>query len=143
MYNVVFKNYWILAILLGFVERFSERRSGEISVHIYGLTVLAKAKFCCKTDADGKTYDAFADAEQRYKSSLRGLVNDHEKKLYQENKMFNAMRSFFNDRGYLEVETPVLQPIPGGAAARPFITHHNSLTCPCTCVLPRVVFKKD
>jgi lysyl-tRNA synthetase class 2 len=55
--------------------------------------------------------------------------------------MFNAMRSFFNDRGYLEVETPVLQPIPGGAAARPFITHHNSL--PCTCIANELYIKKE
>jgi lysyl-tRNA synthetase class 2 len=85
---------------------------GEISVHIYGLTACLETASCCKTDADGKTYDAFADAEQRYRRRYVDLtVNDHVKETFQENKMFNAMRSFFNDRGYLEVETPVLQPI--------------------------------
>jgi len=81
---------------------------------------------------DGVTYDAFTDAEMRYRQRYADLVvNPHVKEVFvKRTKLFNAMRSFFNDAGYFEVETPVLQPIPGGAAARPFITHHNSLDIP-------------
>ena len=135
MYNVVFKKLLDIGDFIGVRGTVFKTQVGEISVHIYGLTVLAKALKplpVVKTDADGKTYDAFADAEQRYRRRYVDLtVNDHVKETFiKRTKMFNAMRSFFNDRGYLEVETPVLQPIPGGAAARPFITHHNSLDMP-------------
>jgi lysyl-tRNA synthetase class 2 len=135
MYNVVFKKLLDIGDFIGVRGTVFRTQVGEISVHIYGLTVLAKALKplpVVKTDADGKTYDAFADAEQRYRRRYVDLtVNDHVKETFiKRTKMFNAMRSFFNDRGYLEVETPVLQPIPGGAAARPFITHHNSLDMP-------------
>jgi lysyl-tRNA synthetase class 2 len=135
MYNVVFKKLLDIGDFIGVRGTVFKTQVGEISVHIYGLTVLAKALKplpVVKTDADGKTYDAFADPEQRYRRRYVDLtVNDHVKQTFiKRTKMFNAMRSFFNDRGYLEVETPVLQPIPGGAAARPFITHHNSLDMP-------------
>jgi lysyl-tRNA synthetase class 2 len=135
MYNVVFKKLLDIGDFIGIRGTVFKTQVGEISVHVYGLTVLAKALKplpVVKTDADGKTYDAFADAEQRYRRRYVDLtVNDHVKETFiKRTKMFNAMRSFFNDRGYLEVETPVLQPIPGGAAARPFITHHNSLDMP-------------
>jgi lysyl-tRNA synthetase class 2 len=135
MYNVVFKKLLDIGDFIGVRGTVFRTQVGEISVHIYGMTVLAKALKplpVVKTDADGKTYDAFADPEQRYRRRYVDLtVNDHVKQTFiKRTKMFNAMRSFFNDRGYLEVETPVLQPIPGGAAARPFITHHNSLDMP-------------
>jgi lysyl-tRNA synthetase class 2 len=85
-----------------------------------------------KTDAEGNTYDEFNDPEMRYRQRYADLaVNPHVKEVFvKRTKLFNAMRSFFNDAGYFEVETPILQPIPGGAAARPFITHHNSLDIP-------------
>jgi lysyl-tRNA synthetase class 2 len=135
MYNVVFKKLLDIGDFIGVRGTVFKTQVGEISVHIYGLTVLAKALKplpVVKTDADGKTHDAFSDPEQRYRRRYVDLtVNDHVKETFiKRTKMFNAMRSFFNDRGYLEVETPVLQPIPGGAAARPFITHHNSLDMP-------------
>ncbi|MGO4819372.1 lysine--tRNA ligase [Flavobacterium sp. W22_SRS_FP1] len=135
MYNVVFKKLLDIGDFIGVRGTVFKTQVGEISVHIYGLRVLAKALKplpVVKTDADGKTYDAFADPEQRYRRRYVDLtVNDHVKETFiKRTKMFNAMRSFFNDKGYLEVETPVLQPIPGGAAARPFITHHNSLDMP-------------
>lgn len=135
MYNVVFKKLLDIGDFIGVRGTVFKTQVGEISVHIYGLTVLAKALKplpVVKTDADGKTYDAFADPEQRYRRRYVDLtVNDHVKETFiKRTKLFNAMRSFFNDKGYLEVETPVLQPIPGGAAARPFITHHNSLDMP-------------
>jgi lysyl-tRNA synthetase class 2 len=135
MYNVVFKKLLDIGDFIGVRGTVFKTQVGEISVHIYGLTVLAKALKplpVVKTDADGKTHDAFADPEQRYRRRYVDLtVNDHVKETFiKRTKMFNAMRSFFNDKGYLEVETPVLQPIPGGAAARPFITHHNSLDMP-------------
>jgi lysyl-tRNA synthetase class 2 len=135
MYNVVFKKLLDIGDFIGVRGTVFKTQVGEISVHIYGLTVLAKALKplpVVKIDADGKTHDAFADPEQRYRRRYVDLtVNDHVKETFiKRTKMFNAMRSFFNDRGYLEVETPVLQPIPGGAAARPFITHHNSLDIP-------------
>ena len=85
-----------------------------------------------KTDAEGKVYDAFTDPEQRYRMRYVDLVvNPQVKEVFvKRTKLFNAMRQFFNDAGYLEVETPILQAIPGGAAARPFITHHNALDIP-------------
>ncbi len=135
MYNVVFKKLLDIGDFIGVRGTVFKTQVGEISVHIYGLTVLAKALKplpIVKTDADGKTHDAFSDPEQRYRRRYVDLtVNDHVKETFiKRTKMFNAMRNFFNDKGYLEVETPVLQPIPGGAAARPFITHHNSLDIP-------------
>jgi lysyl-tRNA synthetase class 2 len=135
MYNVVFKKLLDIGDFIGVRGTVFKTQVGEISVHVYGLTVLAKALKplpVVKTDADGKTHDAFSDPEQRYRRRYVDLtVNDHVKETFiKRTKLFNAMRSFFNDKGYLEVETPVLQPIPGGAAARPFITHHNSLDMP-------------
>jgi lysyl-tRNA synthetase, class II len=135
MYNLVFKKLLDIGDFIGVRGTVFKTQVGEISVHIYGLTVLAKALKplpVVKTDADGKTHDAFSDPEQRYRRRYVDLtVNDHVKETFvKRTKLFNAMRSFFNDKGYLEVETPVLQPIPGGAAARPFVTHHNSLDIP-------------
>jgi len=135
MYNVVFKKLLDIGDFIGIRGTVFKTQVGEISVHVYGLTVLAKALKplpVVKMDADGKIHDAFADPEQRYRRRYVDLtVNDHVKETFiKRTKLFNAMRSFFNDNGYLEVETPVLQPIPGGAAARPFITHHNSLDIP-------------
>lgn len=135
MYNVVFKKLLDLGDFIGVRGTVFKTQVGEISVHITQLTVLAKALKplpVVKTDESGKVHDAFADAEQRYRRRYVDLVvNDHVKETFiKRTKLFNAMRSFFNDKGYLEVETPVLQPIPGGAAARPFVTHHNSLDIP-------------
>ncbi len=135
MYNVVFKKLLDIGDFIGVRGTVFKTQVGEISVHVYGLTVLAKALKplpVVKMDADGKIHDAFADPEQRYRRRYVDLtVNDHVKDTFiKRTKLFNSMRSFFNDKGYLEVETPVLQPIPGGAAARPFITHHNSLDIP-------------
>ena len=135
LYNQVFKKLTDLGDFIGIRGTVFKTQVGEISVHVYGLTVLAKALKplpVVKVDADGKIHDAFADPEQRYRRRYVDLtVNDHVKDTFiKRTKLFNAMRSFFNDKGYLEVETPVLQPIPGGAAARPFITHHNSLDIP-------------
>ena len=135
MYNLVFKKLLDIGDFIGIRGTVFKTQVGEISVHVYGLTVLAKALKplpVVKTDNDGKIYDAFSDPEQRYRRRYVDLtVNDHVKETFiKRTKLFNAMRNFFNDKGYLEVETPVLQPIPGGAAARPFMTHHNSLDIP-------------
>ena len=135
MYNVVFKKLLDIGDFIGVRGTVFKTQVGEISVHVYGLSILAKALKplpVVKTDADGKIYDAFSDPEQRYRRRYVDLtVNEHVKETFiKRTKMFNAMRTFFNDKGYLEVETPVLQPIPGGAAARPFVTHHNSLDMP-------------
>ena len=147
MYNVVFKKLLDIGDFIGVRGTVFKTQVGEISIHIYGLTVLAKALKplpIVKTDADGKIYDAFSDPEQRYRRRYVDLtVNDHVKETFiKRTKLFNAMRSFFNDKGYLEVETPVLQPIPGGAAARPFITHHNSLDIPLYMRIANEVYLK-
>jgi lysyl-tRNA synthetase, class II len=135
MYNVVFKKLLDIGDFIGVRGTVFKTQVGEISVHITEIKVLAKALRplpIVKTDADGNIHDAFADAEQRYRRRYVDLtVNDYVKETFiKRTKLFNAMRSFFNDKGYLEVETPVLQPIPGGAAARPFVTHHNALDVP-------------
>ena len=135
MYKVVFKKLLDIGDFVGIRGVVFKTKVGEISIHVHELTVLAKALKpipVVKTDADGKIHDAFSDPEQRYRRRYVDLaVNDHVKETFiKRTKLFNAMRSFFNDKGYLEVETPVLQPIPGGAAARPFVTHHNALDIP-------------
>ncbi|HEX9979663.1 MAG TPA: lysine--tRNA ligase [Flavobacterium sp.] len=135
MYNTVFRKLLDIGDFIGIRGTVFKTQVGEISVHVQELTVLAKALRplpIVKTDADGVIHDAFSDPEQRYRRRYVDLtVNDHVKETFiKRTKLFNAMRNFFNDRGYLEVETPVLQPIPGGAAARPFVTHHNSLDIP-------------
>lgn len=135
MYKVVFKKLLDIGDFIGIRGKVFKTKVGEISIHVYELNVLAKALKplpIVKTDADGKIHDAFSDPEQRYRRRYVDLtVNDHVKETFiKRTKLFNAMRGFFNEKGYLEVETPVLQPIPGGAAARPFVTHHNSLDIP-------------
>ena len=135
MYNVVFKKLLDIGDFIGIRGTVFKTQVGEVSIHVYGMSVLAKSLKplpVVKTDTDGKIYDAFADPEQRYRRRYVDLtVNDHVKETFiKRTKLFNAMRSFFNSKGYLEVETPVLQPIAGGAAARPFVTHHNSLDIP-------------
>jgi lysyl-tRNA synthetase class 2 len=135
MYNVVFKHLLDIGDFIGVKGKVFKTQVGEISVHVSSLKVLAKTLRplpIVKTDADGVVHDAFADAEQRYRRRYVDLtVNDHVKETFvKRTKLFNAMRGFFNDKGYLEVETPILQPIPGGAAARPFVTHHNALDVP-------------
>ena len=135
MYKVVFKKLLDIGDFIGIRGKVFKTKVGEISIHAYELTLLAKALRplpIVKTDADGKIHDAFSDPEQRYRRRYVDLtVNDHVKDTFiKRTKLFNAMRSFFNEKGYLEVETPVLQPIPGGAAARPFVTHHNALDIP-------------
>ncbi len=135
MYNVVFRRLLDIGDFIGVRGRVFKTQVGEISIHVSELTVLAKALKplpIVKTDADGQIHDAFTDPEQRYRRRYVDLtVNDHVKETFiKRTKLFNAMREFFNKHEYLEVETPILQPIPGGAAARPFVTHHNSLDIP-------------
>ncbi|WP_457615887.1 lysine--tRNA ligase [Lutibacter sp.] len=135
MYNTVFKKLLDIGDIIGIKGEVFKTKVGEESVHVKELTVLSKSLRplpVVKTDADGKVHDAFSDPEQRYRQRYVDLiVNDHVKETFiKRTKITNSIREFFNSRGYLEVETPILQPIPGGAAARPFITHHNALNIP-------------
>jgi len=135
MYNTVFKKLLDMGDIIGIKGEVFKTKVGEESVNVKELTVLSKSLRplpVVKTDADGKVHDAFADNEQRYRRRYVDLiVNDHVKETFiKRTKITNSMREFFNTRGYLEVETPILQPIPGGAAARPFMTHHNALDMP-------------
>ena len=135
MYNEVFKKLLDIGDIIGIRGEVFKTQVGEKSILVKELTVLSKALKpmpIVKVDADGKTHDAFSDAEMRYRQRYVDLiVNDHVKDTFiKRTKVTNSMRQFFNDKGYLEVETPILQPIPGGAAARPFITHHNALDMP-------------
>lgn len=135
MYNTVFKKLLDIGDIIGINGEVHKTKVGEISVFVKEFTVLTKSLRplpVVKVDADGKTHDAFSDAEQRYRQRYVDLiVNDHVKDTFiKRTKITTSIRNFFNSRGYLEVETPVLQPIPGGAAARPFLTHHNALDIP-------------
>ena len=135
MYNEVFKKLLDIGDIIGIRGEVFQTQVGEKSVMVKELTLLSKALKpmpIVKVDADGKTHDAFSDAEMRYRQRYVDLmVNDHVKETFiKRTRVTNSIREFFNERGYLEVETPILQPIPGGAAARPFITHHNTLDMP-------------
>ncbi len=135
LYNDVYKKLLDIGDFIGIEGTLFTTKVGEKTVMVKDFKLLSKALKPLplpKVDADGNTYDAFNDPEMRYRQRYADLVvNPHVKEVFvKRTKLFNAMRSFFNDAGYFEVETPVLQPIPGGAAARPFITHHNSLDIP-------------
>ena len=134
LYNVVFKKLLDLGDLIGVEGTLFTTKVGEKTIMVKNFKLLSKAlkPLPIPKVKDGITYDAFTDPEMRYRQRYADLVvNPHVKEVFvKRTKLFNAMRSFFNDAGYFEVETPVLQPIPGGAAARPFITHHNSLDIP-------------
>jgi len=133
-YNDVFKKLLDLGDFVGIEGTLFTTQVGEKTVMVKDFKLLSKAlkPLPIPKQKDGKTYDAFTDPEQRYRQRYADLaVNSHVKEVFiKRTKLFNAMRQFFNDAGYFEVETPILQPIPGGAAARPFITHHNSLDIP-------------
>ena len=134
-YNDVFKKLLDLGDIIGIEGELFITQVGEKTILVKNFKLLSKALKPLplpKTDADGNSYDEFNDPEMRYRQRYADLaVNPHVKPVFvKRTKLFNAMRKFFNDAGYFEVETPVLQPIPGGAAARPFVTHHNSLDIP-------------
>jgi lysyl-tRNA synthetase class 2 len=134
LYNDVFKKLLDLGDFVGIEGELFTTKVGEKTVKVKDFKLLSKAlkPLPMPKVKDGVTYDAFTDPEMRYRQRYADLVvNPHVKEVFiKRTKLFNAMRSFFNDAGYFEVETPILQPIPGGAAARPFTTHHNSLDIP-------------
>jgi lysyl-tRNA synthetase class 2 len=135
LYNTVFKRLLDLGDFIGVKGYVFKTQVGEISVHVKELVLLSKSLRplpVVKTDAEGKVYDAFSDPELRYRMRYVDLVvNEHVKETFlKRTRMINSIREFLNAQGALEVDTPVLQSIPGGAAARPFITHHNALDIP-------------
>ncbi|HIU39620.1 MAG TPA: lysine--tRNA ligase [Candidatus Limisoma intestinavium] len=134
LYNVFFKKLLDIGDFVG-VEGFVFRtQTGEITVHAREMRMLSKSlrPLPIVKTKDGVVYDAFEDPELRYRRRYVDLVvNDGVKEIFiKRTKVYNSMREYFNNHGYMEVETPILQPIPGGAAARPFITHHNALDIP-------------
>jgi lysyl-tRNA synthetase class 2 len=135
LYNEVYKKLLDIGDIIGVEGELFTTQVGEKTVMVKNFVLLSKGLKPIpqpRTDTEGKTHDAFTDAEMRYRQRYVDLiVNPHVKDTFiKRTKITNTIRSFFNDRGYLEVETPILQPIPGGAAARPFMTHHNALDIP-------------
>ena len=135
LYNDVYKKLLDIGDFIGIVGELFITQVGEKTVMVKEFKLLSKALRPLpqpREDADGNIHDAFNDAEQRFRQRYVDLVvNPHVKEVFvKRTKLFNAMRSFLSGHDYFEVETPILQPIPGGAAARPFITHHNALDIP-------------
>ena len=134
LYNTVFKKLLDIGDFVGITGHVFRTQTGEISVHADSLTVLAKSlrPLPIVKVKDGVTYDAFDDPELRYRRRYVDLVvNDGVRDIFlKRTKVYTSMRNYFNEHGYIEVETPILQSIPGGASARPFITHHNALDIP-------------
>ena len=134
-YNTVFKKLLGIGDFIGVTGYIFTTQTGEISLHVTKLTVLSKAVKplpIVKRDEDGTVYDGFTDPEQRYRQRYVDLtVNPEVKKTFvTRSKIISNMRRYFDDHGWLEVETPILQAVHGGAAARPFQTHHNTLDMP-------------
>ena len=135
MYNEVYKKLLDIGDIIGVKGNLFITKVGEKTIEVKSFILLSKSLRPLplpKKDSDGNVYDAFSDSEQRYRQRYIDLiVNPDVKKVFlKRTKIINTMRDFLNNLGYLEVETPILQPIPGGAAARPFETHHNSLNIP-------------
>ena len=134
MYNTVFKKLLDIGDFVGVKGFAFITQTGELSVHCKEFTVLSKSirPLPIVKEKDGQVFDAFSDPEQRYRQRYVDLIVNPQVKdtFLKRTKIVNTMRQFFNEKGYAEVETPILQPIPGGAAARPFVTHHNSLDMP-------------
>lgn len=134
LYNKVFKKLLDIGDIVGVKGFVFLTKTGELSVHCKELKLLSKSlrPLPIVKEKDGQVYDAFSDPELRYRQRYVDLiVNPQVKEVFiNRTKIINTMREFFNERGYLEVETPILQSIPGGATARPFITHHNALNIP-------------
>ncbi len=131
MYNIVFKKLLDIGDIIGVKGFVFITQTGEISVHVKEFTILSKSirPLPIVKEKDGEVYDAFTNPEQRYRQRYVDLiVNPHVRETFvKRSKLVSSMREFLNSKGYLEVETPILQPIYGGAAARPFKTHHNAL----------------
>ncbi len=135
LYNDVYKKLLDIGDIIGIEGELFTTQVGEMTINVKNFTLLTKSLRPLplpKVDADGNTHDGFTDPEMRYRQRYADLVvNPHVKDIFvKRTKLFTAMRTFFNNAGYFEVETPVLQSIPGGAAAKPFITHHNALDIP-------------
>ena len=135
LYNEVFKKLLDLGDFIGIEGTMFKTQVGETSINVTSLTMLSKSLKPLplpKVDADGNTHDAFTDAELRYRQRYVDLVVNPDVKdtFIKRSQVFSVMRKAFDRFGFLEVETPILQPIPGGATARPFITHHNALDIP-------------
>ena len=135
LYNEVYKHLLDIGDIIGIEGELFKTQVGEMTVMVKGFKLLTKSLRplpIAKTDENGVVHDAFNDPELRYRQRYVDLtVNPHVKEIFvKRTKLFNAMRSYFNNAGYFEVETPILQAIPGGAAARPFMTHHNALDIP-------------
>ena len=134
-YNIIYKKLLDIGDIIGIEGELFTTKVGEKTVLVKDFTLLNKSLRPLplpKEDSDGKTYDEFNDTEQRYRQRYVDLiVNPHVKETFiKRTKIVNLIRDFLNNKGYLEVETPILQTIPGGANARPFITHHNTLDIP-------------
>ncbi|MFD2516916.1 lysine--tRNA ligase [Salinimicrobium flavum] len=134
-YNDIYKKLLDIGDFIGIEGDLFKTQVGEMTVMVKDFQLLSKSLKPLplpKTDKEGKTFDEFNDPELRYRQRYADLVvNPKVKEIFvKRTKLFSAMRNFFNDKGYFEVETPILQSIPGGAAARPFITHHNALDIP-------------
>jgi lysyl-tRNA synthetase class 2 len=135
LYNTVFKKLMDLGDFIGIKGYAFTTQTGEISIHVTELTLLSKSLKplpIVKRDEEGNIYDGFTDPELRYRQRYVDLtVNPDFKQIFiNRSKVINTMRAYFDDQGWMEVETPILQPIHGGAAARPFNTHHNTLDMP-------------
>ena len=135
LYNEVYKHLLDIGDIIGIEGELFNTQVGEMTVKVTSFTILTKSLRPLplpKVDADGNVYDGFNDPELRYRQRyVDMIVNPQVKEVFiKRTKLFNAMRTYFNEAGYFEVETPILQAIPGGAAAKPFITHHNALDIP-------------
>ena len=135
LYNEVYKKLLDIGDFIGIEGELFTTQVGEKTVMVKNFTLLSKALKPLplpKKDKEGNEFDKFNDPELRYRQRYADLVvNPHVKEIFKKRtRLFTAMREFFNERGYFEVETPILQSIPGGAAAKPFITHHNALDIP-------------